>query len=86
MNKRFLTLTFVVGVSVMACASGPSPQWQSDHFSEDKGFYNKTVIEQEFSIGRFLAISQRFLFDDSPNTEAFDLIPVEAIDPNALQQ
>ena len=86
MNKRYLTLAAVVGISVIACASQPSGQWQSNHFSEDKGFYNKTVIEQAFSVGRFLSISKDFIFDDTPNTEAFDLIPVEPIALSTLQQ
>lgn len=85
MNKPLLWVcAAVVGVSVMACASQPSGQWQSDHYQADSGFYNKNDTEQDFSFGKFIAIGKRFFFDDYPNTEPFGLIPIQPIDLNLL--
>jgi L-ascorbate metabolism protein UlaG (beta-lactamase superfamily) len=85
MNKRYLIAIIVVVFTMMACASQPSQQWQSDHYSEADGFYNAVNMEQDFSFGRFLTIANRFLFDEQPNTEPFGLIPIKPIEAQSLQ-
>jgi len=85
MNKRYLALIMMAGLAVIACANQSSNQWQSDHYRPGEGFYNPQEFEHEFSIGRFLMISKRFLFDDSPNTEAFGSIPLAPLSIESLR-
>ena len=84
MNNRFLVLLIMFSFTVIACASQPSDQWQSDHYLAGEGFYNHVNTEEDFSIAKFMGIAKRFFFDEQPNTEPFGLIPIQPIDLIAL--
>ncbi len=86
MNNRFFVVFLVVSFTVMACASQPSEQWQSDHYDSDGVFYNSINTEQDFSFGKFFTIAQRFFFESHPNTEPFGLIPIQPIDLKELNE
>lgn len=85
MSKRYLITCLIIGWAITACASQSSQPWQSDHYSQSKGFFNPVQIEQDFSIGRFFTIANRFLFEKHANTEPFGLIPIEPIELSTLQ-
>lgn len=86
MNKAYVMSVILIGWVLAACASQPNITWQSDHYNDDGHFYNAVNIEKAFSIGKFLMISKRFLFEKHANTEPFGLIPYQLISQAELQQ